>query len=250
MFRRAPIPRVTAPIPESTTTRPRGRRRDDARDRHESLGVTVESGHGTHQPFGVWMLRRLEQFSHRGTLDHLAAIHHDDSIRDFCNDTKVVRDEQHRHSKLLLQSLEQLEYLRLDRDVECGRRLVCDKQRRLQHEGHRNHYPLAHAARKLVRIFRCPLAWRRDSSEGEHLDRALPRIVMRCVGVYTHYFRDLLTYREHRIERRHRLLEYHRDPVATDGAHLAVAQLQKFAPLELDAAGGLDPAGRANEPEN
>jgi hypothetical protein len=40
-----------------------------------------------------------------------------------------VRDEQDRHPELLLQAVEQLEDLRLDRDVERGRRLVGDEER-------------------------------------------------------------------------------------------------------------------------
>ena len=45
----------------------------------------------------------------------------------------------------------QVEDLGLDRDVERGRRLVGDEQLRLAGEGHRDHHPLGHAARHLVR---------------------------------------------------------------------------------------------------
>ena len=52
----------------------------------------------------------------------------------------------------LLDRLEQLEDLGLDRDVERGRRLVGDQQLRLARERHRDHHALAHAARQLVRV--------------------------------------------------------------------------------------------------
>ena len=49
-------------------------------------------------------------------------------------------------------SHQQLQHLRLDRDVERRRRLVGDQQLRRAGDGHRDHDPLRHAARKLVRI--------------------------------------------------------------------------------------------------
>ena len=55
--------------------------------------------------------------------------------------------------------LEQLEDLGLDHDVERGRRLVADDDRRIAGEGHRDHRPLAHPARQLVRIGAAPRAF-------------------------------------------------------------------------------------------
>ena len=66
---------------------------------------------------------------------------------------------------------EQLEDLRLDRDVERGRRLVGDQQIRLARERHRDHHALPHAARQLVRIRVDALLGRRDADQLEHLDR-------------------------------------------------------------------------------
>ena len=51
-----------------------------------------------------------------------------------------------------LQRAHQIEDLRLDRDVERGRRLVGDQQLRVAGERHRDHHALPHAARELVRI--------------------------------------------------------------------------------------------------
>ena len=47
--------------------------------------------------------------------------------------------------------VDQLEDLRLDGNVERGRRLVGDEDGRAVHEGHRDHRALAHAAGELVR---------------------------------------------------------------------------------------------------
>ena len=49
-------------------------------------------------------------------------------------------------------SSQQLEHLRLDRDVERRRRLVGDQQLRVAGQRHGDHHPLAHAAGELVRI--------------------------------------------------------------------------------------------------
>ena len=79
-----------------------------------------------------------------------------------------------------LQLAQQLEDLRLDRDVERGRRLVGDDERGVHHERHRDHDALAHAAGELVRILVRALRGRRDADGLEHLDGALPRLLLRC----------------------------------------------------------------------
>src|SRR5881409_3788064 len=62
---------------------------------------------------------------------------------------------------------------------------------------------------------------------------------------------DQIADREHRIERRHRLLEDHRDLVATDGAQVTGLEGEQVAPFELDEAAGADVTGRlGDEAEN
>ena len=58
---------------------------------------------------------------------------------------RVVRDEDHAHVELLLDPLDELEDLRLHRDVERSRRLIGYQHRRSVHERHRDHRALAHA---------------------------------------------------------------------------------------------------------
>ena len=58
---------------------------------------------------------------------------------------------------------EQLEDLRLRRDVERGGGLVGDEHLRPVGQRHREHHPLAHAARELVRVARAPAAPRARS---------------------------------------------------------------------------------------
>ena len=77
-------------------------------------------------------------------------------------------------------SREQLEDLRLDRDVERGRRLVGDDERRIHDERHRDDDALPHAAGELVRIFVRALRRRRNADRLEHLHGAIPRFALRC----------------------------------------------------------------------
>ena len=58
-------------------------------------------------------------------------------------------------------STQQPQDLRLDGDVERGRRLVGDQQRRAAHQRHGDHHALAQAAGKLMRVLREPRRRRR-----------------------------------------------------------------------------------------
>ena len=70
----------------------------------------------------------------------------------FGDDAEIVRDEQQRQVERRLHVAQQIEDLRLDRDVERGRRLVGDDQRRLAGQRHGDQHALAHAAGELVRV--------------------------------------------------------------------------------------------------
>ena len=67
------------------------------------------------------------------------------------DDAEVVGDQDQGRARLVGQPAEEVEHLRLDRDVEGGRGLVRDHQLRLEREGHGDHHALAHAAGELVR---------------------------------------------------------------------------------------------------
>ena len=68
----------------------------------------------------------------------------------------------------------QLEDLRLDGDVERGRRLVGDEELGIAGERHRDHDALAHAAGELVRVVVEARLRRRDADAAQHLDRRAP----------------------------------------------------------------------------
>ena len=107
----------------------------------------------------------------RAVLDHLALVHHGDAVADLRGDAQVVGDEQHREIEALADLVEQLEHLRLHRDVERRDRLVGDQHLRLHRERARDADALALAAGELVRVAR--RARRVEADQAHQLARAL-----------------------------------------------------------------------------
>ena len=78
---------------------------------------------------------------------------------------QVVRNEEVGDAELLLQVLQQVDDLRLDRDVERRHRLVGDDQARLDRQGARDADALALPAAELVRIAVVGVAPQTDALE-------------------------------------------------------------------------------------
>ena len=81
--------------------------------------------------------------------------------------------QDHGRVHLLGQSFHQVDDLRLDGDIQRRGRLVGDQHPRIARERDRDHHPLAHAARKLVRIVVEPGFGHRDADGVEELDGPL-----------------------------------------------------------------------------
>ena len=122
------------------------------------------------------------------------------------------------------QAREQLDDLQLDGHVERRGRLVGDQQARARRERVGDHHALAHAARELVRVAastRSGRGARRRASRSTATWRAAraAQAAMRP----QHLLERRLDAVE-RIERRARALEDHRDLLAADAVHRAVAR--------------------------
>ena len=157
--------------------RPRGRRPSTAGQRgwkRQPFGGSRRSGGepgivSRRPPVGVDVRERAEQLlrvrvARRGEdprdgalLGDLAGVHDQRPVARLGDHRQVVGDEDQPQAELAAEALEELEDLGLDHDVEGGRRLVADDDRRIAGERHRDHRPLAHPARQLVRIGRRPL---------------------------------------------------------------------------------------------
>src|SRR5258706_15748342 len=182
-------------------------------------------------------------------LDDLAGVHDDDVVDHLGDNPEVVGDQQERRARPVLDRLQELEDLGLDRYVESGRRLVGDEELRLARQGHRDHHALAHAAGHLVGVGLDAALGARDADELEALDPSVPGRLLAHLLVVHDLLGDLVADREHGVQAREGLLEDHRDVVATDLPHLVHLHADNLAAVEPDLAFGRDLGLRdADEP--
>ena len=168
------------------------------------------------QRAGVRVARTLQHvFAHTG-LDHAPRVEDRDTVGDRREDAQVVRDQHDRELVLATEPVEQAQDPGLHGDVERRRRLVGDQQSRPAGEGDRDRDPLAHAARELVR--EPPQRGTRvgDAHVVQQLDRAIVGRAAVEPQMESHVLGELLADREHRMQRRVRVLEDHRDVATTD----------------------------------
>src|SRR5690242_16696335 len=93
-------------------------------DHGSADSVWVGGRHRREQSLGVGMPRACEDLTLRRHLDNLAQIHHRNAVSDVLDDRQIMTDEEQREAELPLQILQQVDDLRLDRDVERGDRFV------------------------------------------------------------------------------------------------------------------------------
>src|SRR4029077_11837445 len=103
---------------------------DDARARIARL----RHRHGGEERESVGVLRRGEDLAFLRRLDDLAEIHHRDAMRHMLDDGEVMADEEKGEAELLLQVLQEIDDLRLHRDVERGDGLVANDEIGLRRE--------------------------------------------------------------------------------------------------------------------
>ncbi len=114
--------------------------------------VRRRARHRREQRRRVGVARMLVQELRLAHLDDAAEVHDRDPVGDVADHGQVVRDEDVGEAELALEVLQQVQDLRLHRDVERRDRLVADDQLRLERERARDADPLALAARELVRV--------------------------------------------------------------------------------------------------
>ena len=175
------------------------------------LAWTIEARQRPQQAKRV-RVERVRQHRFGGTrLDDLARVHDREPIDEAGDDAKVMRDEQERHVQFVAQALQQLEDLRLDRDVEGGGGLVRDQERWLAGQCHGDHRALPHAARELVRVVVDAPLRARDADHAEQVDGALPGGGVPHVPVSLEALGDLAADGQDRVQARQRILEDHGD---------------------------------------
>src|SRR6202041_3134584 len=100
----------------------------------------------------IRVARLGEDFVATGDFDDPAQVHNRHALADVFDHPQIVRNEEIRQMKIVLQVLQQVDYLRLDRNVEGRDRFVEHQEARLDGERSRNADTLALAAGELVRV--------------------------------------------------------------------------------------------------
>ena len=147
-------------------------------------------------------------------------------------------DEEDRHVELRLQVAQQVEDLRLDRDIEGRGRLVGDQEHRSAGDRTGDEHALCHAARDLMRIrVEGPLRIR-DADPLEQGEHPSGRLGARHAERRAHSLDQLCAHLVGGIEVRHRLLRDVGDLLAAERAHLRVREADELPPVEADRPAG------------
>jgi hypothetical protein len=116
---------------------------------------------------------------------------------------------------------------------------ACTLTSRAVGQGHGDHHALSHAAAELMRIRAKVRNRGRDAHHVEQLTRSRPRCRRAKAEVEADGFFELRTDGPDRIQRRHRVLEHHRDPTAAHLAELGFRKLEEVHSVEQRYAGDL-----------
>ena len=208
----------------------REQRRRRARDRREAPDAwPIRSRHRPEKAPRVRVLRVAEELRLRRLLDDLPGVHHDHPLGKLGDNAHVVRDQDDRRAVVALEPLHELEDLCLDGDIERSRRLVCDQERGVAGERHRDHHSLPHPTRELMRIVvRAPVRVR-DADLGQQVDGPCPRLSVGHRLVGAQLLLDLPADGVDGRQRGHRVLEDHRDLTAANRPHLALREPHQVA---------------------
>ena len=136
----------------------------------------VDAGNRFEQAARVRIERISKQLRSRRLLHHARRVKNRHVVGILGDDSEIVRDQDHGEAEPHLQLADQIENLRLDRDVERGGRLVGDQQPRIARQRHRDHHALAHPAGQLMRIVVDAPLGVGNPDHPERLDRAIARL--------------------------------------------------------------------------
>ena len=131
-----------------------------------------------------------------------------------------MRYQDHAHAQALLHLVDEIQDLGLDGDVQCGSRLVSQKQLRLGSQDGGDHCSLTHAAAEFVDVLLQSLFRERNTHGLKHLHGA-GILLLLGKGHPNKLLINLGFKLEHRIQRSHGFLEDHSDFLATDVSQLS-----------------------------
>ena len=183
------------------------------------------------------MDRFLEQVDCRCHLHDLAAIHDGDAVAHLGDDRNVVGDEQDGIAAPFAQFANFPDDALLHQHIEPGGGFVHDDERRIEHQSHGDHRPLAHATGEFVRIGRDEA--RLEAHQVEHLLHPRPGGGRRHIGVLVDGLEDLVAHPVDGVERGLGALRHQRNLVPHDpAAELPIAQAHEVVALPRQPVGG------------
>src|SRR5215212_6249411 len=167
----------------------------------------VGDGDGGEQRGGVGVAGFAVQSRPVSDLHDLAEVHHGYPVRDVLDHREVVGDEDVGEVELLLEVLQQVDDLGLDRDVQRRDGLVADDQARVERDGPGHPDPLTLPAGELVRVAVVVLG-----VEAYHLEKLLNTLlaIAAVASVYVvnfQGFRDDIAHGHARVQARVGVLE-------------------------------------------
>jgi hypothetical protein len=171
------------------------------------------------QRLRVGMQRPIVEIALARDLDQLAEIHHRDAVADVLHHGKVVSDEQIGEAEALLQVLQQVHDLRLDRHVERRHRFVADDQVGIDRQRAGDADALALTSGELMRI--TPRVLRQQADHVEQVLDARLALGLGVKVVHRHRLGQDLAHRHARIERGVGVLE--------DDLHVTAQAAQRHA---------------------
>src|SRR4249920_737311 len=231
------VPQPTSGVERASARR--RRRTGDVALEHDALPRgfrdRIRDRDGREQRDRVRVQRLAIQVRRLRPLDEPTQVHHRDGVTHVADDREVVRDQDRGQAELTLQFLQQVDDLRLDRDVERAHRLVRHDEVGAQRQCASDADALALAARQFVWVA-VGVAWVQPDDLQELADPALA-VRPRAEPMDVERLGDAVPDRHPRVQGRVRILEHHLDAPPEAFAFVAIERPDVLA-VELDRPGG------------
>ena len=206
---------------------------DLAGDGIELVDLLADHRLGSHQADGVGVGGMREDLLRRALLHDASRIHDHHIVRHLGDNAQIVGDEHDGGVDLILQVAQQIEDLRLNGHVQRRGGLVGNDQAGIARQCHGDHDTLTHTTGQLVgEVFIHTLAVG-DAHHLQQLDGALLDLLLveALLVVEGQNLVELVANAEHRVQRRHGLLEDHGNEVAAQMLHHTVRRLRDVVGL-------------------
>lgn len=92
------------------------------------MGEVIDFRHQFNQAPGVVVLRRSKQFFGFIHFQQGSVLHHPNPVTHLADNRQVVTDEQHGQAQFILKILQQIEYLCLNRYIQCRCRFITNQE--------------------------------------------------------------------------------------------------------------------------